>query len=145
MLTNIIEMIWKRSLSWWRPFLIHFDICRNSLMRKFGREFWSSLIKSLSKSKQEKIAYHLTIICFETRLLTSIYKTYFVVLQPTHNKTHLFIKLFLNFVIHNTIVKISFVTIEYFFWDLNQHPKWYLTTYSSDGFYSPNFCLKIPP
>ncbi|KAK2370425.1 hypothetical protein QL285_083476 [Trifolium repens] len=60
--------------------------CKNSLVRKSGREFFSPLICSISKSKHDNKACHLAKICLETKFLTSFCKTSFAALQSDLNK-----------------------------------------------------------
>ena len=44
--------------------------CKNSRVRKSGRELFCPLMNSISKSKAYKIACHLAKICFDTKFLT---------------------------------------------------------------------------
>ena len=74
--------------SYKRIFLSLFP-CKNSLVRKSGSELLSPLINSISKSKADKIAYHLAKICLETRFLTSICKISFADLQSMRRRNFL--------------------------------------------------------
>ena len=100
---NLFESLWNT--------LNHFP-WRNSRERKSGKELFSPLINSISKSKLLNKACHLAKICFETKFLTSFSKTLFAALQSILSKNFLQTKSSSNFVIHNTIDKSSFLIVE---------------------------------
>ena len=139
---------WSSNLYWssilgtqWRSLLIlgtrlktHFDPCKNSLVRKLGRAFFSPFMWVISKLKHDNKACHLAKLYFETRILTSFCKTLGAALQYVLIKNFLLKKSSWNFKIHKTVAKISFLTLEYFSWTECQIPKWYLIICSFEEF-----------
>ena len=126
----------------WHCFTIHDDVCKNSLVKKSGRKFFSPFICSLSKSKHDNNACHQAKICFETKFWTSFVKTLGAALQSVFIKHILLNKSSWNFCKHKTIERIYFLMVEYFCCDASQIPKWYLTICLLN--YEKSFVLKFP-
>ena len=101
----------------------HSDVCKNSLVRKSWREFFSPLMCSISKSKHDNNACHLAKICFKTKFWTSFVKTLGAALQSVLIKNFLLNKSSWNFYKHKTIERISFLMVEYFCCDACQIPE----------------------
>lgn len=59
---------------------------KNFRVKRYGKEFLISSICSISKSKEDNKYCHLTKICFETKFLTSFFKTLLAALQYVFNK-----------------------------------------------------------
>jgi len=125
-----------------REIFVSLFSCRNSLVRKSGRELFTPLIDSISKSKADKIACHLAKICFETRFWTSFCKISFADLQSIRKRNFLINRSCWKFETHKTIAKISFSIVEYFCCGPCHKPEWKRTNYS---IFAPNLCLNMPP
>ena len=87
--------------------------CKNSVVRKSGRELSTPLIYSISKSNDDKIACQRANICLETKFWTSFCKTSLADLQSIFKRNFLINKSSWNFEIHKIIAKISFLIVEY--------------------------------
>ena len=116
--------------------------CRNSLVKKSGRELSEPFINSISKSKADKIACHQANICLETKFWTSFCKTSFADLQSIRIRNFLRKRSSWNFEMHKTIAKISYFIIQYFCCRPFQGPEWKRTNCS---FWDSIFCLRIYP
>ena len=116
--------IWNRSFEWRQAkFLFirwslrgfggrtHFH-CKNSRDKKSGEELSLPFINSILKSKLLSKACHLAKICFEIIFLISFSKIGFADWQSILNKNDFMYKSSSNFLIHKTILKTSFLTVE---------------------------------
>jgi len=133
---------WGTIMIFWHCFTTHDDACKNSLVKKSGRQFFSPFICFISKWKHDNNACHLAKICFETKFWTSFVKTLGAALQSALIKNFLLNKSSWNFCKHKTIERISFLMVEYFYCDACQIPEWYLTICSFESW--EIFCFKIP-
>ena len=135
----------ERILNWKVAFVcVHFESgVKNSRVRKSGKELLEPLRNSISKSKTERMACHLSKICLDAIFWTSFSRINLADWQSMRRRNFLFKRSSWNLEMHWTMESISFLIVEYDFWGPSQMPEWNLTNYSCDE--CMNLCFSMPP